>query len=228
MFVRYGPALIVAVFYISTVLHYAYTPDDTYIYLQYAKNLAAGNGFAFNDNTPSYGVTGPLWVFLIAAGAKAGLNPMTVAKTFDMLFASLSVVLVFTFSVTFIRDRVYALVAALIFSVDAFFLRWSGTGMETSFAVILVLLTVKYAYLGDYHIAAFVTGLLTLVRPEGALLFIVVQSDNFIRSVVLGKSKRVFWMGLALYTLVVVPWLIFSLATFGTIVPNTEAAKSAA
>ena len=84
---RYGPAFIVALFYVTVVFHYSYTPDDTYIYLQYAKNLANGNGFSFNANSPSYGITGPLWVLLIAGGVKAGLDPLIVAKTFDLLFA---------------------------------------------------------------------------------------------------------------------------------------------
>lgn len=225
--VKFGPALIVALFYLTVVLHYAYTPDDTYIYLQYAKNIANGFGFAFDANTPSYGVTGPLWVLLIAAGAKAGLDPFIVAKTFDILFASLSIVLVYTVSVTLIQDKIYALFAAFVVSFDAWFLRWSGTGMETSFAVILVLVAVKYAYLGDYHIAGFVTGLLTLVRPEGVLLFVVIQMENFIVSFVLGRNKRMFWAASLLYLLVVVPWVVFSYETFGSIVPNTELAKTA-
>ncbi len=225
--VRIGPAIIVTVFYVTVVLHYAYTPDDTYIYLQYARNLANGNGFAFNANSPSYWITGPLWVLIIAEGAKAGLDPFIVAKTFDILFASLSLVLVYTISVTLIQDKIYSLFAALIFSFDAWFLRWSGTGMETSFAVILVLLTVKYAYLGDYHIAGFVAGLLTLIRPEGALLFIVVQIENFIVSLVLGRNRRMFWIACLVYLLVVTPWIVYSFDTFGSVIPNTELAKSA-
>jgi hypothetical protein len=225
--VKLGPAIIVTLFYITVVLHYTYTPDDTYIYVQYAKNIAHGGGFSFNANTPSYGITGPLWVLLIASGAKAGLDPFIVAKTFDILFASLSIVLVYTFSATLIQDKMYALFAALVVSFDAWFLRWSGSGMETSFAVILVLIAVKYAYLGDYHIAGFVTGLLTLVRPEGLLLFVVIQIENFIVSNVLGKNKRLFWTSSALYLVVVLPWVIFSYETFGSIVPNTELAKTA-
>jgi len=225
--VKLGPALIVGLFYITVILHYSYTPDDTYIYLQYARNLAHGGGFAFDANSPSYGITGPLWALFIAGGTALGLDPLVVAKTFDILFASLSIVLVYTFSVILIRDKIYSLFATLVFSFDAWFLRWSGSGMETSFAVILVLLAVKYAYLGDYHIAGFVAGLLTLVRPEGLLLFIVIQTENFIVSFMLGRNRRLFWTSSLLYLLVVVPWVAYSYDTFGSIIPNTELAKSA-
>ncbi|HTP12116.1 MAG TPA: hypothetical protein VMM37_00730 [Bacteroidota bacterium] len=225
--VRFGPAILLALFYVAVVLHFTYTPDDTYIYLQYAKNLANGNGFAFNAGTPSYGVTGPLWVLLIAAGARAGLDPFIVAKMFDILFASLSVVLVYTVSATILRDRVYALLASAAIAADAWFLRWAGTGMETSFAVVLVLLAIKYAYSGDYHIAAFVTGLLTLVRPEGILLFLVVMAESSVMAFVLGRNRSMFWMAAGLYAVVIIPWLAFAHFHFGTIIPNTEFSKSA-
>lgn len=225
--IKYGPAMIVGLFYITIVLHYTYTPDETYIYLQYAKNFASGDGFSFNADTQSYGISGPLWVLLIAAGTRAGLDPFIVAKTFDILFASLSIVLVYTIAFTIIRDKIYSFFAALVFSLDAWLLRWSGSGMETSFAIILVLLTVKYAYLGEYHIAGFVSGMLTLVLPEGILLFLLIQSENFILSYVLGRNKKLFWIAAALYLLVVVPWLIISYRIFGSIIPNTETARTA-
>jgi hypothetical protein len=218
--VRYGPAVIVALFYVTIVLHYSYTPDKTYVYLQYAKNVANGDGFGFNANSPTNGVVSPLWVLLIAAGAKAGLDPFIVAKTFDILFASLSIVLVYTFSSSLIQDRLYGLFAALVFSLDAWFLRWSGTGMETSFAIILVLLTVKYAYSGDYHIAGFVAGLLTLVRPEGMLLFLVIQAENFVVAFVVHRSKTFLWTTTLVYCAVVVPWMIYAYDRFGSVVPN--------
>ena len=228
LMVRIGPAIIVALFYTTVVLHYSYTPDGTYAYLQYAKNLANGGGFSFHANEPTYGVVAPLWTLLIALGTKSGLDPFTIAKTFDILFASLSIVIVYTFSATLIQDKVYALLVALILSVDASFLHWAGSGMETSFAVILVVLVVKYAYLGDYHIAGFVAGLLTLVRPEGVLLFLVIQIENFTLSFLLGRNRRMFWTSTILYLVVVLPWLVYAYQTFGSIFPNAGIAANAA
>ncbi|HEY6950889.1 MAG TPA: hypothetical protein VI758_00705 [Bacteroidota bacterium] len=223
--VKIGPAILVGLFYLTIVLHYAYTPDDTYIDLQYAGNLAHGDKFAFNADAPTYGTTAPLWVLLIAAGTKAGLDPFIVAKTFDILFASLSVIAVYVLSFSIIRDKVYSLFVTLVFSLDAFVLRWAGSGTETSIAMLLVLLAVKYAYAGDYHIAGFVAGLLTLVRPEGLFLFFVIQLENYIVSIVLGRNRTRFWAAAALYGLVVVPWLVFSYANFGSVIPNAILAR---
>jgi hypothetical protein len=57
-----------ALFICLVALHFEYTPDDAYIYFQYAKKIAQGKGFSFNGSTPSYGTTGPLWALFIAGG----------------------------------------------------------------------------------------------------------------------------------------------------------------
>ncbi len=223
---KYGLGIAVMIFYFTVVMHFQYTPDDTYIYLQYAKNLAHGNGFTFNVGMPTYGVTGPLWVLLIAAGAAAGLDPFMVAKTFDIVFASLSIVLLQILSFAVIRDRLYAFFVAWVFSFDAWFLRWSSSGMETSLAILLALATVWYVFHREYYLAAFACALLTLVRPEGFLLFLVLQIDNYLDVRRNGVSLRYVLLPAAVFAALILPWLIYSYSYFGTLVPNTLAAKS--
>src|SRR5690348_13183272 len=41
--------------------------DDSYIHLQFARNLATGHGWSFNPGEPTPGATSPLWVALLAA-----------------------------------------------------------------------------------------------------------------------------------------------------------------
>ena len=224
--VKYGLAVATIVFYATTLLHFSYTPDDTYIYLQYARNIALGNGFSFNAGVPSFGVTSPLWTFLISAGAWSKLDPFIVAKTFDLVFASLSIIQVFILAFVILRDRIFAVMAALLFSLDAWLLRWSGTGMETSMAILLTVLAVSYAYRNEYVVASFVCGVLTLVRPEAALLFLVIQADNFVNTTDYKPVLRIFVSSVGIYVGVLTPWLIFSYVQFGTVIPNTLLAKS--
>ncbi len=204
----------VALFYITVVLHYVYTPDDAYRYLQSAKDIAAGT-LSTSNGMVLPPASAPLWVLLISGGVKVGLDPFVVAKTFDILFASLSLVLLYTFCATLLEDRLYAFIAVVLVALDASVLHWSGSGLETSFALILVLLTVKYTYLGDYHIAGFVAGLLTLVVPEGVLLFLVVLMESIIRPVIPTKARQMFWATCGLYVAVLVSWFAFSFGMFG-------------
>src|SRR4030095_4385759 len=43
--------------------------DDSWIHLQFARNLAAGAGFSYNPGRPIAGSTAPLWTLLLGAGA---------------------------------------------------------------------------------------------------------------------------------------------------------------
>lgn len=225
--IKYGLAIAVLIFYFTVILHFNYTPDSTYVYLQYAKNLALGEGFSFNAGTPSYGITAPLWVFLIAAGVKLGLDPFIVAKTFDILFASLSIILVQLLALRVIKDKIYALFSAWIFSFDAWLIRWSGSGMDTSLAILLTLLCVWYAFHREYYLSACAAGLLALVRPEATLLFVIIEVDQFLEARRLNLSYRYFAWSLAIFAALVGLWAVFSYMQFGTVVPNTLGAKTA-
>ena len=218
---------IAAAFFITlAVLHFSYTPDDTYIYLQYAKKIAAGKGFSFNGGEHSYGTTGPLWALLIAAGKVAGLAPYAVAKSLDLSFAILSLVCIYLLASHLLGNATYGFLASLLFSMDAWFIRWSGSGMETSFAVFLSLLGVWLSLRNRALLSGLVFGLLTLTRPEAGLLSVIMISRPlFVRS---GRSGRAAELvrPLIAYLSVVLPWLLFSYIHFGTILPNTLYGKS--
>lgn len=224
--IRFGLVPLIVLFYGLAVLHFDYTPDDTYIYLKYARSLAEGNGFAFNKGEPSGGITGPLWVFLIAAGTAGGLDPYVVAKTLDLLFASLSLLLMYALAIGILRDKVFAFISASILACDSWMLRWAGSGMETSLAVLLTLLVFWYVYRTDYLLASLVCGLLTLVRPEGILLFALVQMDYaFLRRDPVA-FRRMALKSILIYSIVLAPWVVYAALSFGTPVPNTLGAKS--
>ena len=217
---QYGAAVIVLVFYVTASLHFSSTPDETYVYLQYGRNIARGDGFSFNAGLPSYGVTGPLWALLIAGGVKLNLDPYVVAKTLDIVFASMALMAVLAFAFIVTRDRLYALVAAWIFSFDAWFLRWAGSGTEMSLAVLLAMISLWFAYKKEYITSSLVAGLLTLVRPEGVFLFLAAQIDAVLNSRSRMSAVRMVVGSSVLYTMVVGTWLGFAYIHFGMTLPN--------
>lgn len=50
-----------------------YPLDDTYIQMAIARTLAASGTYGFTPDVPAYSSSSPLWVLLLAAGAKLGL-----------------------------------------------------------------------------------------------------------------------------------------------------------
>ena len=63
-----NPALRLALllFAIGAVFYREAVMDDTFIHLQYARNLAERGELAFNVGEPSLGMTSPVWILLLA------------------------------------------------------------------------------------------------------------------------------------------------------------------
>ena len=218
--------VMVIIFYVTATFHFSYTPDDTYIYLQFAKNFIGGNGMSFNAGEPTYGFTSPLWLLIISLGGKMGVDIYFAAKVLDLFLASVSIAIFFILAFEVIRDVVTALLATAVFSMNAWLIRWTGSGMETSLAVLLVLLAFWYCIRNEYILAIVVTTLLSLVRPESFLLVGCIVVDLYINS----KSKpRALKMGASLvllYLVFLLPWWIYAYVNFGRIFPNTGLAKA--
>ena len=218
--------VIVLFFYVTAALHFRYTPDDTYIYMQFARNLTHGGGFSFNYGEPAYGVTGPLWMMLIALAGLFKIDPYIAAKTLDLVAASAALTVFFYLSFEIIRDIYISLFATLAFSMNAWFLRWAGSGMETSFSVLLILMVLWFCIRNEYFLSMIFTAVFTLVRPEAWILVPLILGDVYINS--FDKKKAFKMMGglLIIFIALVLPWLVYAYATFGTVFPNTVFAKS--
>jgi arabinofuranosyltransferase len=223
--VKFGLGVVVLIFYATAALHFGYTPDDTYIYLRFAKNIISGGGFAFNAGEPTYGVTSPLWTLLIAAGGWMRLDPYLVAKVLDLLFASFALVIFYFLAFEVIRERLIAFLATFVFSANVWLMRWASSGMETSLSVLLVLSAVLYCMRNEYLLAATICGFLSLVRPEGFALFAIIIGDLFLNSIDKRRAGRIALVSIFIFFLIVGPWLVFAVLTFGTIVANTMPAK---
>ncbi len=218
--------LCVALFAVTAWNHVSYTPDDTFIYLQFARNMLHGDGVAFNPGSPTYGFTSPLWLMLVATLGRTGVDLLAGAKEIDLAFAAAALIIFFLLAQEIIRERAIALLATIAFSLNIWFLRWAGTGMETSLAVFLVLATLLMTLRNSYVVASLLAGGAVLARPEAVLLVPlmladVVLNDRDRRHAVVHASAMA-----GAFLLVVAPWLVFAYRQFGTIVPNTALAKA--
>ncbi|MDD4858023.1 MAG: hypothetical protein PHD74_07940 [Candidatus Krumholzibacteria bacterium] len=116
--------------------------DDTYIHLQYARNLAEAGELSFNRGEPTYGATSPLWVALLALFDRTGADLTIACRLLAWLFAIASIVLVYRITEA-LDGRTWApLASSLIIASEAWLLRWSAVGMETSFAAFMILLAI--------------------------------------------------------------------------------------
>jgi hypothetical protein len=207
-----------------------YLTDDTFIHLQYARNLAAGHGLVFNQGERVYGCTSPLWVALIADGMALGLNGLRVARALGFLATLWSVALFLQLMRRNLQTPAVCAVATVAWAGHAWMLRWSLSGMETPLAVALVLAGfVAFTEGRNWGARPVRTGALwalaALTRPEAALLlalwgvFLLVDTDSRpgLRRLVFGALPP-----LAIYG----SWLLFARFYFGSVLPQTLLAKA--
>jgi hypothetical protein len=124
--------------------------DDAWIHLQFARNLARGDGFSFNPGQPTAGSTAPLWTLLLAAvyfvggaldGAVAG--PVLSAICFLAALAA-----TYGLARRLTGERWAAGLAGAVVAVNGRMV-WAGlSGLETCLFAALSLLAIR-AHLGD-------------------------------------------------------------------------------
>ena len=222
----FGLALIVLVFYGTSIAHFHYTPDETFRNLRYAGNIASGRGFSFNPHQTSFGVASPLWTLLISCEYFFSIDVVFGAKVLDLFVASIGLIVFFLLSFEILRHRILALLSTLAFSMNTSFLQYASSGLETSLAVSLVLLAVWYCMRNEYIAGSVVTGLLALVRPEAILFLVILAVDIFFNTIERRRVFRKLGGSFLACAVVVVPWYTYAYLTFGTVIPNPFFAES--
>jgi hypothetical protein len=114
--------------------------DDAFIVARYARRLGAGLGYTFQAGAPSDGVTGPLWLFLLAAGVRLGWEPVLTGKLLGLTaVAAALVVILRQSSARAGGGRRAVFLAGLLASAAPLWI-WAIGGLETGLATLLVTL----------------------------------------------------------------------------------------
>jgi 4-amino-4-deoxy-L-arabinose transferase-like glycosyltransferase len=202
--------------------------DDTFIHMQYARNLAETGELSFNRGDPSYGATSPLWVGILALVYLAGGELATWIRIFSWAAGALSVLVIYFFVLKLDGRRLVAGAAAAVLACEAWLLRWSSTGMESSFSLLAVLVCLFAALTatrstGRSALFGLLLFLACLARPEAGLMVPVAFVSFLVaeRSTPLGR--RFTW--LPVFAVLMAAWLLVIRAHTGTFLPLTAGAK---
>lgn len=201
---------------VAAVSHF--TNEDFFITLRYAENVAHGQGFVYNTGERVLGTTTPLFTLFLAGVSWAGLSPIPVAKLLGALADAALCVVVYRLLADLRYERAGRL-AAFIIAVHPLHLRWSVSGMETSL-VTLCGMAVWLVYVQRRYRAAYVLlGVLFLLRWDSVLL------GGIVTVAILVRERRFPWRELAIFASIVLPWILFAWAYFGSPIPVTGIAK---
>jgi hypothetical protein len=164
--------------------------DDAYIHFQYARQIARGHPWQYNDgDPPSTGATSPLYPFVLAAGYligfsgerlvwfALGIGVLCLALSAWLIFCITSLLLERTIQPDIALARLTPLGAAVLFLLTGA-IQWTYlSAMESGLFTVFVL-AAFFAFLAQsgpantrfYAHPAFWIALATLTRPEGLIL----------------------------------------------------------
>ncbi|NKB65708.1 MAG: hypothetical protein GKR89_01485 [Candidatus Latescibacteria bacterium] len=201
--------------------------DDSWIHLQFARNLIQGAGFAFNPGEQVSASTAPLWTLILALVHLLPVNVVWAVK-------GLGVVLLWGNGLLTVHlGRQVGLppwacwLAGLVVVLTPRLLWGSLSGMEVGLATGLATagLWLHLRSGGLSYGSTVLMGLAVLARPECLLLFAAAVIDGLARSGGLAAGVRRYGRHLLLFAAVLAPFVLFNYATLGRPLPNTFYAK---
>jgi hypothetical protein len=219
----------------------AWTCDDAFISFRYADNLVRGQGLVFNPGERVEGYTNFLWTLLMALGLRLGAAAETWSKVLGVCCYGATILLL---AVDHLRlRRVLQLdgptertpapltlpTAAILAAALVDWNTWATGGLETACFTLLAtagyLAAIRQPDSWRWAAAAgALLGLCALTRPDGILFAVVVGAWQLLRR---DRSLKVTAAYAAAFLLLTAPFLLWRLAYYGDLLPNTYYAKSA-
>ena len=213
--------------------------DDSWIHLQFARNVAERGEFSFNPGQPTPGSTAPLWTLVLGcAGALAG-HLETWAYALGVLFYVASCLLLVGLSLVVDPSWRKAGACGLLGAVGATFVWASVSGLEIPLFTFLSLLGIlahmrRWGPWEGGLSAGVLFGLGALTRPEGVGLFALSLVDEVFRLCPQEDGSRVkvrirvgpLLARIISFCLAIAPQIFFCLWCTGRPLPNTFYAKA--
>jgi len=194
--------------------------DDAYILMQYAENLALGNGLVYNLGERVIGYSSPLYVVLLAVEKwLAGNLPFnSVVLAVNLLFFVVSCLLC---AWLFRGHGVFRWLVCLLFCFYFPFVDATVNGMETMLMLMVVLAVLHTFQKGNIGTSYVLGTIACLVRPEGFLLL-----GSLVLVSVFSKNRRPSLVAVSACAGILLLWIVPTCVYFGCLLPQSVLAKS--
>ncbi len=209
-----------------------FTQDDAFISYRYVKNFLDGEGLVFNPGERVEGYTNFLWIILLSILVQFGLDMMLASKILGVGSGCIAIVLLYSLSVILLQDakrsmsraksRLFALFPCILLASNSAFAYWSIGGLETTFFVMAVLVSV-YLYFTNQRLMVISCALSSLIRPEGVLVFGVLVLHKFLLK---KDSVKNCLLHVFSFVMLLLPFAVFKILYYGDLLPNPFYAKT--
>ena len=189
--------------------------DDAFIQFQYADTLAKYGTWGFYPDHSTNTATSALNVLLLSVFTLITGSTVTGAILFTALLLLLLLIILQNLSNKLFGTPFFGLF--LFFAIIANPLLLSCLGMEVMLFAVLWIASLSLLVYNRCRWLAACLALLTLARPDGFLLFVIVGLLGAFSSLQ-AKEKLVF---ISIYILSLLPWHLFAWFQLGSVVPDT-------
>ena len=215
---------IVGVIYLTTTIttangHLVAPLDDAYITFQYARQIAHGQPYRYNDgDLPTTGMTSPLFGFLLAGGYLLGLTGEHLpafALGLGVIWLGLIAWLTYRLTARLIgrgESKWWPWVAAGLVVLTGSVQWGCFNGMETGFFTVLTLAALDAFLAERVELCALWLGLAGLTRPEGLILAGLIWGVSLVEGLV--RFRTVRWRRLAFLSTAVLVGFVPSLVNW--------------
>ena len=211
--------------------HWGFPLDDSWIHLQFARNLASGRGFSYSDERWVSGSTAPLWTLLESLAYWVAPEPVLVGKALGIAVSIGSILAAARLARVISSHPFAGLSAACLLALMPAATWGAVSGMETPLSNLLVLLGASLMIEAVQARRAPTPGLAVLAfaclaRPENLVIFGLAAAWAACRAGDARQFAQRAVMAAGVLALVMTPWVVFSGATVGRPLPTTFYAKS--
>jgi hypothetical protein len=193
-------------FYVTSALHFDYTPDSTFVTL----------------NTLRHSNVDSLWTALLALAAVFRVDVVLAAKVFSLVFSSMAILVSYLVAVEVLNDHLLSVCAVLSVSIQAWLIQLAPTGSGVCLALVLSLTTIFFVLRNEYIVAATFAGLSALVAWQTIGLLFVLVIDAYVNSTNKRRAMKINASIAMVYAGVILPWILYSLYIGVPIVPTIE------
>jgi len=227
--------------FVAGVAHFQmyrfFQPDDTFIFLVYAKNLLQGNGLTFNGEVVE-GFSSLSWTLIISLlGRLFTADLLEVAKLASGL-AYIGLAFMLPALMKYCRHTTIwldATIVAALFCTMPPLAIWAASGMETSlFSLLLTAAVINYviepsatAAVRRGVLSGLLFGMLAITRPEGCALIAIPCCYELARLLLMRTVNwKMLLTTLLIFGCVMLFLLLWRITCFGELLPTTVHAKT--
>lgn len=214
------PALILGIW--ARISLIPFTGDDAYITFRYARNIAAGLGFVYNQGEYVLGTSTPLLTLILALTKSLSIPIIPVAKFIGITSGLAYLILIISQFNNFSKRTALTLLFAVTVSLIPTNAKWDVAGMETALYILLIYIILFYSKDKTAFIIGLSAALCFLVRIDGIIALAALIIHKIINRV---PPKNIIKI-LVYFSIFILPWVVFAIIYFGSPIPNSATAKS--